>query len=623
MHRRLTSSRVWVRGRRLATRAALGAALVLLAVAGALGFMRSVYADRVYPGVYVERVAVGGSSLDEARALVQQRAETLEHGTIAFSYHGKTWTPTLGEVGVTIDVDGSLARAYDVGREDHARDRLLTMGGLLRHDRQFPLIVRFDHATLNAWLDGVDEELGLPPHDAYLTIEGSTVKVVPEVDGTITDRTQIQQLVYGAALSLQPVNTSLPVIARVAQVRAADLAPAKERIEAMLARPVKLTFEDKSWELEPEQLSGYITQTYDPKKRGAAALTIGVDEVALSKWLSQQIAGDVNRDAVDAEVSWDGDKKEVVATSPSKNGYKLKPRSLAGLVADSLIGDHKAVEVPVAIVRPKVDSNNLAALGITTELARGDSNYEGSNEGRATNIQVGAGLLDGTLIPPHEEFSFNHAIGVIDKDKGYVDAPVIDGERIGRDVGGGICQVSTTAFRAALKGGMPITEWWPHTYRLAFYEQDNWPPGFDASILQPENDPFSGGDFKFLNPTDSWMLVKSYTENNRVYVVIYGMELDYAVSFTDPKLSDPIPPPDQDIEVVDKELPRGTVEQSEFEQEGVEVTYDRTVADRDGNVIIQDTWTTRFESRPDVWKVSPDMEGKSPASQDQGTSEAG
>ncbi|HKG25386.1 MAG TPA: VanW family protein, partial [Thermomicrobiales bacterium] len=211
----------------------------------------------------------------------------------------------------------------------------------------------------------------------------------------------------------------------------------------------------------------------------------------------------------------------------------------------------------------------------------------------------------------------------IDKDKGYVEAPVIDGERIGRDVGGGICQVSTTAFRAALKGGMPITEWWPHTYRLAFYEQDNWPPGFDASILQPENDPFGGGDFKFLNPTDSWMLVKSYTENNRVYVVIYGMDLDYAVTFTDPKLSDPIPPPDQDIEVVDKELPRGTVEQSEFEQEGVEVTYDRAVADRDGNVIIQDTWTTRFESRPDVWKVSPDMEGKSPASQDEGTSEAG
>ncbi len=591
----------------------MGAALLLLVVAGVLGVMRSVYADRVYPGVYVESVPVGGTSLAEAKALLQQRAGSVEQGTIAFTYNDQTWTPTLSEVGVTIDLDRSLDRAYEVGREENARDRLFAMGELLRHDRQFPLIMRFDHAVLNAWLDGLDEELGLPPHDAYLTIEGATVEVVPEVDGTITDRAQIQQLIYDAALSLRPVNTSLPVIARVAQVRVADLEPVKARVEEMLSQPVKLTFEDEEWEVDPVVLGGFLTQTYDPEKLGVEALTIAVDETALSKWLNQQFADDVNRAAVDAKVTWDEDKNEVVATSKSKDGYKLKPRTLASRVAASLMGDHAAVEVPVTVVPPKVDSSNLGALGITTKLATGDSNYEGSNEGRSTNIQVGSSLLDGTLVPPHEEFSFNHAIGIIDKEKGYVEAPVIKGERIGRDIGGGICQLSTTVFRAALKGGMPISEWWPHTYRLAFYEQDDWAPGFDASILQPEEDPFSGGDFKFINPTDSWMLVESYTENNRVYVIIYGMDLDYKVSFTKPKLSDPIKPPDEEIEQVDDKLPEGTVEQTEKEQDGIEITYDRTVEDRDGNVIRQDTWTTLFDSRPNVWTVSPDMEGKSPA----------
>jgi vancomycin resistance protein YoaR len=475
------------------------------------------------------------------------------------------------------------------------------------------LIMTFDHKVLNSWLDRVDEELGLPPHDAYLTIEGDNVELVPEVDGTITDRARIQRLVYDAALSLRPFTTELPVIAWVAQVRAADLEPVQGRIERMLAKPVELTFDDEEWELDPSVLGNYLTQTYDPDKRGVDALTIGVDETALSRWLNQEFADDVNRAPVDAKVTWDSDKDELVATSKSKDGYKLKPRTLAGRVAASLMGDHEAVEIPVAVVDPRVDSNNLATLGITTKLATGDSNYEGSNEGRATNIQVGSSLLDSTLVPPGEEFSFNHAIGVIDKEKGYVEAPVIDGERIGRDIGGGICQVSTTAFRAALKSGLPITEWWPHTYRLAFYEQDDWDPGFDASILQPEEDPFSGGDFKFLNPTDSWLLVESYTENNRVYVVIYGPELDYTVTFTEPHLSDPIPPPDEEIEQTDDKLPPGTVQQTELEQEGLEVTYDRTVTDRDGNVVRQDTWDTRFESRPNVWTVSPDMEGKSPA----------
>jgi vancomycin resistance protein YoaR len=603
-------------------RVGLGAALLLLAVAAALGVMRSVYADRIYPGVYVENVDVGGSDRAAARALLQQRADGLEHGTIAFSYRGKTWTPALSELGVTIDLDQSLARAYDIGREQNARDRLVAMGGLLQHDRRFPLIVRYDQKVLNAWLDQVDKELGLPPHDASLTIDGTKVAIVPEVDGTITDRAQIQQIVYTAAQSLRPAGGPLPVIAKVAQVRAADLASAKAQVEQMLARPVKLTFQKKTWELDPAALSAFVTQTTDPTKYGAAALTIGVDEAALSKWLNEQIVNDVNSDPVDAKVAWSDDKNAVVATAASTDGYKLKPLTLAKQVATSLMGDHSAVEVPVAVVKPRIDSNNLAALGITTKIAVGDSDYEGSDEGRATNIQVGSSLLNGTLVAPHDVFSFNHAIGVIEKSRGFVTAQIIDGTKIGHDDGGGICQVSTTVFRAAMKAGVPITEWWPHTFRLAFYEQDGWPPGFDASILQPEGDPFGGGDFKFQNPSDSWMLVESYTENDRVYVIIYGADLGYTVTFTDPVLSNPTPAlPDE--EDVDKTLPAGTVQQTGFAQQGIEVNYDRIVTDKSGNTVIQDTWDTVFEPRPNIWKVSPDMKGQSPAGQGGNSTDGG
>jgi vancomycin resistance protein YoaR len=609
---------VWGHGRRLAMRAAMGAAVVLLAVAAALGVMRSVYADRIYPGVYVESVNVGGSDLSGARALLQQRAETLEHGTIAFSYGGKTWTPALSDVGITIDIDQSLARAYDVGREANARDRLFAMEGLLRHDRHFPLVIRFDQNVLNSWLDGVDAELGLPPHDASLTIDGTKVTIVPEVEGTITDRAQIQQLVYGAAHSLQPTGGPLPVIAKVAQVRAADLEPVKARVEQMLAKPVELSFQKKTWELDPAALSAFLTQTTDPTRHGAEALTIGVDETALAKWLSEQIEADVDRDPANAKIAWDDDKGAVVATKASKDGYKLKPRTLARDVATSLMGDHAPIEVPVTVLHPDVDSNNLGALGITTKIAVGDSDYEGSDSGRATNIEVGSRLLNGTLVPPHGEFSFNHAIGVIDKDKGFVTAPIIDGKKIGEDDGGGICQVSTTVFRAAMRSGLPITEWWPHTFRLGFYEQDGWAPGFDASILQPEGDPFSGGDFKFENTTDSWMLVESYTENDRVYVILYGPDLGYTVTFTDPVLSDPTPPP-PDEEIVDKTLSAGTVEQTGYAQEGISVDYQRIVTDKDGNVVRQDDWPTTFSPRPNIWKVSPDMKGQSPAQEGNST----
>jgi len=607
---------------RLATRVALAAALLLLVITGGLIFVRSAYADRVYPGIYVDQVKVGGNDVVEARSLLQARVDSLEQGTVSFTYGGNTWAPSLADVGVTIDIDQSLQRAYAIGREDNPRDRLLSVGGLLRSDQRFPLVVQFDQKVLNGWLDGIDEELGLPPHDAYLTIEGAKVKLVPEVDGTITDRTSIQQLVFSAAQSLVPVDTELPTIARVSHIRTADLKPVETRVNQMLSKPVEVTFKKKSWTLQPEVLGTYLTQTVDPEKTGVDALTIGVDDAALGKYLSQELTSEVNRDPTDAKVTWDAEQGKVVATKASKDGYKLKPRTLAGLVAASLLGDHTSVEAPVTVVKPDVDSNNLDALGITTELGTGDSSYEGSNPERATNVQVGSSLLNSTLVAPGEEFSFNHAIGVIEEDRGFVEAGVIDGERIGRDVGGGICQVSTTVYRAALKAGMPITEWWPHTYRLAFYELDGWEPGIDASILQPEGDPFGGGDFKFRNPTDSWMLVESYTENDRVYVVLYGAELDYTVTLTKPTLSAPIKNKDDDIETVDEKLDPGTVEQTEFEEDGVKVSFDRTVEDRDGNVILQDTWDTTFESRPNVYKVSPDMKGKSPAGKKNSSSDS-
>jgi vancomycin resistance protein YoaR len=249
-------------------------------------------------------------------------------------------------------------------------------------------------------------------------------------------------------------------------------------------------------------------------------------------------------------------------------------------------------------------------------MGAGDSNFHGSDEGRSTNIAVGASLLNGTLVPQGEEFSFNHAIGEITEDLGYVESQVVDGERIDRDIGGGICQVSTTMFRAALFSGLPITEWHPHRYRLSFYELDNWSPGIDASILQPEWDPFApGGDFKFLNDTGSWLLIESYVQGTQVVVIIYGPDLDRDVEITEPEVGPPEPPDQDAIEVVDEELDPGSYFQSEYRQDGTVVSFNRKVYDKNGELLDEYDFVTHFESRPDVWKVSPDMRGQSPGAQ--------
>ena len=576
----------------------------------------------MFPAVRVAGMPVGGLTEQEALAVVQERADALADGFVTFSYEGRSWSPRLSEIGVAIDVAGSVQAALAYGRDDGALDRLRATGDLLRDDQGVPLSMRLDHAVLNAWFDGIDAALagdfGLEPHDAYLVIEGTTARIEPEIDGTVVDRPTATAAIEQALGQLQPIAGPLPVVAWVPRVHAADLAASKTQVEQALAAPVRVSFEGENWTVTPEEFGRFIVQETadDPTLTGAAAVVVRVDDAALSAWLNERFGPEVNREPVDAEVGWNGER--VIALGESAEGYRLRPKSFAQDLAASLFGDHGEVPIPVSVVAPAVDENNLDALGITTQIARADSNYAGSNSERATNVEVGASLLNGTLVPPGQEFAFNYAIGEITEDKGYVDAKVIAGERIDRDLGGGICQVSTTVFRAALLAGLPMTEWNPHRYRLEFYERDGWSAGFDASILQPEGDPFRpGNDFKFLNPTDSWLLVEAWTTGDRIVVIIYGPSLGYDVDIGEAVQIDTIPP-DPPLEVVDERLEAGTIELTELPQEGSVWTFTREVYDADGTLIESREFKTVYYSGRYVYRVSPDMAGQSPAATGEG-----
>lgn len=603
-----------VRLARGGSRLAIVLAVIIGVVALSLASLRGLYGDRIYPQVSVAGMDIGGMSREAAREVLERRAVELEYGGFVFNYDGQNWAPTLTQLGVSIDYEATLDAAFEIGREEGAWDRIASSLGLLRDEKHVPLQMTLNRATLQSWFATVNEDLGIPPHDAFIVVEDGLVRIEPEVDGTVVNSSAAEVMIISAMTDLRPLSAALPVEVKIANVREGDLAAARSTLEQALSQPVTLSFDGQEWELTPQVIGQFVVQTTDSSKQGANAVGLELDVKALARYLSQTYRSEIERDAVDAKVAFDTNVNRLVATQSSVTGVKLKPSSFAQAVSASFFGGHDVVEIPVSLIAPMVDSNNLDALGITTKLSVGDSSYVGSDAGRATNIVVGANLLNGTLIPPHGEYSFHHSIGIITADKGYVESAVIEGDRVGRDIGGGICQVSTTVFRAALMAGLQITEWWPHSYRLGFYEQDGWSPGMDASILQPDHDPFSGGDFKFRNPSDSWMLVESFTQNERVYVIIYGADLGYRVDISTPILSEPIPNDEDDIEVVNDTLPAGTVRQTEWAISGYQVWFSRTVYDRDGNQVEYREFVTYFGSHPNVYHVSPDMRGQSPAS---------
>jgi vancomycin resistance protein YoaR len=589
------------------------AALLGLVLAVVLLTVRATHAERIFPAVTVADVPVGGMTIHQAAAALADRAEAIESSPMTFEHGDRSWTASLRDVGVSIDEDEALARVVGYGREASAFRRLRSVAAMARSGEQLAMPISLDYQQLDRWFDEIDQGLGTPPRNASVEIQGSTVVIVPEVDGIVVDRDQARAEVESQLLNLKPIEAELPVSTKIATIRATDLEPARELLLRAMVNPVQVSSAGGLWTLPTTDVARFLRQNVVIGENGAPAIQLGLDREKLATWLDERLGAAIETEPVDAEVGWNGER--LISVEPSVDGVRLDAAKLAERVEGSFFGSGGTIEAPVTHIKPNIDSANLDKLGITTLLGSGQSNYSGSSDGRATNVAVGASLLNGTLIPPWGEFSFNESIGWIDEDKGFVEAQVIDGEKIGKDIGGGICQVSTTVFRAAYLAGLPITEWWPHRFRIGFYEYDDWKPGLDASILQPTEDPATWADFKFENPSSQWMLIESWTDGVNVVVNIYGADLGYEVESTGPTWGDKtqmLPPQ----EVIDDELDPGTVSLAQVAGIGEELSHYRVVRDRNGEVLWERSFYTKYFPRGDVWKVSPDMKGQAPIDRD-------
>jgi vancomycin resistance protein YoaR len=139
----------------------------------------------------------------------------------------------------------------------------------------------------------------------------------------------------------------------------------------------------------------------------------------------------------------------------------------------------------IKTTQPEVSLSDVNRLGIKERIGVGRSEFVGSALlPEFTILCLAASRLNGTLVKPGEEFSFNKAVGEISAATGYQSAYVIKGNRTELGDGGGVCQDSTTVFRAALDAGLPITMRQSHSYRVSYYEQGT-KVGIDATVYSP------------------------------------------------------------------------------------------------------------------------------------------
>ncbi len=289
----------------------------------------------------------------------------------------------------------------------------------------------------------------------------------------------------------------------------------------------------------------------------------------------------------------------VTVFKPSKDGQTVNIEELKNQISSkflTVVSSSKpetiVTEIPVRVLKPKITTDKANNLGIKELLASGTSLFQHSIPNRIYNISLASTRLNGILVAPGEVFSFGKALGDISAFTGYLQAYVIQNGKTILGDGGGVCQVSTTFFRALLNAGLPIVERHAHAYRVGYYEQDS-PPGLDATVFLPSV------DLKFKNDTGNYILIQTYIDPNipRLTFELYGTKDGREVSITTPVVTNQTPAP-PDVFQDDPTLPKGQVKQVDFAAAGANVYFTRQVI-KNGKVIIAD----RFDSDFRPWQA--------------------
>lgn len=236
------------------------------------------------------------------------------------------------------------------------------------------------------------------------------------------------------------------------------------------------------------------------------------DQGAIRATLDLNIARILDREPRSVTIRTKGD--EIEFEGIGLPGRRVDLAEAAQLTVEALDRGIIDVSLPVSELQPQINvlDTDLQDRGILEVLAVGESDYRGSPLARQHNIATGLSRFNGHIIPKGVLFSFNEVLGSVNASTGYKQELVIKGDKTLPDYGGGLCQVSTTAYRGVWEYGFPIRERRNHSYSVRYY----FPQGTDATIYPPYK------DVQFFNDSPGDLLIQTHNEDGRAYFIYYG-----------------------------------------------------------------------------------------------------
>lgn len=494
------------------------AALVATAVV-VLGLFTTpiVFADRIAPGLRLGVYDLSGVSEQDLDGVLDAYEQQLQAQEVTVDLDGIQATYSLQELGIALDKEETkdqILRRY----RPIAFPRVEVVQPVLHVSQvQAHGVLHQEYAT----------QLDLPRNATLFEATGGVFQLVRGAPGEQVDTLallqDVQEHVSDVGIqSKSQVPIQLRIISSVPPVEDSEVEDARRIAQQLLQNGFVLVDKDAEYEVKQFTLRRLMkfSEKVDPSNPSNVILGVELDPKQLTAYLETTLQPEVNQEPIDAKFKVEEDEAlpedvRVTQFAVPQVGRTLNLEKTADNIAQAINAGRLRTALVVEELEPAIaQASDLTELGITTLLARGESDFAGSPNNRIHNIRVGASKYHGLLVAPGEEFSFNKYLGPVTASGGFKPELVIKQNVTVPEFGGGLCQVSTTAFRAATFSGMEVTSRRNHSYAVSYYGT----PGFDATIYPGYT------DFRFLNNTPGHILIQTEIVGTKLIFEFWGTD---------------------------------------------------------------------------------------------------
>ena len=556
-----------------------------LLVAGLLLLDRNLE-NKILPNTSIDGVAIGGLSFDEAETLLADSQEAVVPNTaITLSVDDIFVSSSSAELALRHNTAYVLEIAALHGKESSFLTRMIQLTRSLFIPTKLTTNLEIPQEQRTALIEQLAKKVDIQGQEPAATLRYSgTPSSLTIFAGSIGREISLEETdtLLSHAISTQDFSVEASVASTSATLSDEEVATFREKALSYVGTQLVGTFnKDTTVRLSDTEVISLLRfpEAIDTKKA----------QETIKKW-----SDEIYREPQNAVFEYSENEKEVTTFVPDRNGRALNQQETLTLVTEKILSipaeesDEVSFELPITTVEPATTLESTNGFGITERIGFGESYYDHSIPTRINNVGVTSKKINNILVAPGEEFSFNKALGEVSAATGFKPAYVISNGKTELGDGGGVCQVSSTLFRALLDSGLHISLRLPHSYRVGYYEL-NSDPGFDATV-------YSGNvDLRFINDTDHYVLIHTTNDPENLHLVmeLYGTSDGRTTEISDYQKWGFSPAlPTEYIE--DPSLPAGTKKQVDWAVSGLKTKFTHTVKDAEGNVMREKTYTSNY-----------------------------